>query len=938
MSDSIPGTLPPVPLARQENSSVSFSVAAAKPLPKWKQHLNRLNNSTIIDPRTNSFIAYWDLITTVALVFTALVTPVEVSFLTPPAPSKRWSDSLFLCNRVIDLVFITDMTLQFRIAFASSSAEKGLRWVTNGKQVSSTPQLLHLSSGRPLSHPLASSRLATRYARQVAINYGCSKWFLLDFFSVMTSLFDLVGGEEVKDLKVSSRVQQAHKRASARARAAHTLALAARTHKRTCTDKPRSNRSSSLRSHAPPVRCPKRMPPRVCVVSPAQVLRAVRTLRLIKLVKLARGSRIFKRWEMRLSINYATLQFSGIILIILISCHWFACIWGLQATFDPLNSWLAGKGYCIEWGDANESRAVEMLTDGSCPGAKTSFTKTDWECSIGDCDPDGVCEGGYACVDAVNMYSYSLYFSVMTVTSVGYGDVSATSFNVAEQTVCVVIMLLTGMIWGYLIGIFCTLAAVSPAVQTFRDDLSDLNVFMSIHNVEPAMRFRLREYMHQTVQLKTIELHRTLLTKLSPAMQGEMSLLINERTMNHVWYLRHTPRHETSLLIHLASKLQPMVFPPLELCPAGSLYILQRGAVIHAGRVRQQGGASMVWGEDVLLDEPELQVDFPAVTASYTYVLTIMSMELTMTLNVHPTFEIHSVRRRWRLRRALVRHAEELAFARPPYEFHGRSYPIYAKALARRMRKEAEMRRLEQQAKLSLCTSPAIRASGAAPSGAPGGGHGLGGASFRGATACPAPATCSAGAAGAGGASKSGKLLPPRVPSPGSVSGEEGVGKFASFLNQLRGNQRSESKKRRKKAKKKVTPYGDSPTAHAAAGAWTLHDDACYGEPSLFCPLVCPLASPLALPSLPPWSPCLCLSLLGVSGPRSHCGRLRHAAPRGADEDGEDEDDARCGGRCRRRQRCRARHHADAGDGGARGWPDVAAAKRHADGTSAAPA
>ena len=31
------------------------------------------------------------------------------------------------------------------------------------------------------------------------------------------------------------------------------------------------------------------------------------------------------------------------------------------------------------------------------------------------------------------MYIYSLYFSIMTITSVGYGDVSASTFNAFEQ-------------------------------------------------------------------------------------------------------------------------------------------------------------------------------------------------------------------------------------------------------------------------------------------------------------------------------------------------------------------------------------------------------------------------------------------------------------------------------------------------------------------------
>ena len=61
----------------------------------------------VIDPRTNKLIGYWDLVTTVALLFVALVTPVEVSFMEPPPPSERWGSYLFLTNRVIDVTKAT---------------------------------------------------------------------------------------------------------------------------------------------------------------------------------------------------------------------------------------------------------------------------------------------------------------------------------------------------------------------------------------------------------------------------------------------------------------------------------------------------------------------------------------------------------------------------------------------------------------------------------------------------------------------------------------------------------------------------------------------------------------------------------------------------------------------------------------------------------------
>ena len=63
-----------------------------QPQPKMRWRL--LSEYTMIDPRSNHLIAYWDLVTTICLVFIALVTPVEVSFLTPPAPADRWTGCL----------------------------------------------------------------------------------------------------------------------------------------------------------------------------------------------------------------------------------------------------------------------------------------------------------------------------------------------------------------------------------------------------------------------------------------------------------------------------------------------------------------------------------------------------------------------------------------------------------------------------------------------------------------------------------------------------------------------------------------------------------------------------------------------------------------------------------------------------------------------------
>ena len=52
-------------------------------------------------------MGYWDQTIMLILIWTALVTPFEVSFL---EPDYNW---LFVVNRVIDCIFLTDMVFTF---------------------------------------------------------------------------------------------------------------------------------------------------------------------------------------------------------------------------------------------------------------------------------------------------------------------------------------------------------------------------------------------------------------------------------------------------------------------------------------------------------------------------------------------------------------------------------------------------------------------------------------------------------------------------------------------------------------------------------------------------------------------------------------------------------------------------------------------------------
>ena len=66
-----------------------------------------------------------------------------------------------------------------------------------------------------------------------------------------------------------------------------------------------------------------------------RVMRVMRVLRLIKLIRLLRASRLFKRWETKLAINYSQLHLTRSIMGVCYISHFFACIWGLSTHQPP---------------------------------------------------------------------------------------------------------------------------------------------------------------------------------------------------------------------------------------------------------------------------------------------------------------------------------------------------------------------------------------------------------------------------------------------------------------------------------------------------------------------------------------------------------------------------------------------------------------------------
>ena len=537
--------------------SASVMMERARTKQRMKAKLRMHSRTCIIDPRlTKSKMVYWDTVTTLAIVFTALVTPYEIAYL-PMATSA--TDPLFIINRVIDIIFIVDMLITFRIMYTAGDGEDATLWIAD---------------------PM---RIAVHYLKG---------WFLLDFVSIAISGLDIVGVME---------------------------------------------QGSSL--------------------SGLRVLRILRAFRLLKLVRLLRTSRILKRWETRIAIDYSSLEMSKCILLLLLSSHWFGCVWTLQAslmTESVLDSWLGERGYC----EAFESAGGERASGAS------SHASADDVYAVLDCPVDRECRvdfPGVACYPGTTIWAAAVYWAVMTITSIGYGDLPATPYNAGEMWVCTTLMLLGGGIWGFVIGTFVSIIAnLGPATREFRRNMDDLNSWMARHSMNPVMRLRLREYFHQTRHLYESTDASRLLTLMSPMLQAEVVLEVSAKWLRKVWFLAN-PVIESEFLVRLTLSLAPMVLSPGELAPSGFLYILSRGVAVLEGQILTKNS---IWGEDILLTDvaPGLVRRLTAKAINYCEVHIITWEQFRAAAEGFPTSQEHmrSCALRLAMRRQLVRAAKAI--------------------------------------------------------------------------------------------------------------------------------------------------------------------------------------------------------------------------------------------------------------------------------------
>jgi hypothetical protein len=287
--------------------------------------------------------------------------------------------------------------------------------------------------------------------------------------------------------------------------------------------------------------------------------------RLAKLTRFFRIGSILKRWEARSNIKYAKMaliKWAGLIVLI---CHWLACMWMITvhmwynprvSTFVFVSVLLAPSttiNPCVLfWWDVFASYPIPPPRVVEPPHHSRPDNVLNLPCSHTRIVPSPrfvlqetwYYEGGHhgAGESGYELYAICFYWSLQTISTIGYGDV-ANPQNVLERTAAIVAMTVGSVTWAYIVGTMCALFTALDREQTeFHHTMDKLNDFMADRRLAQPLREKLRDYFRTRWTLSNARRNRDLIEMMSPSLKGLVASATCLDWIRSVkWYVGDSP-------------------------------------------------------------------------------------------------------------------------------------------------------------------------------------------------------------------------------------------------------------------------------------------------------------------------------------------------------------------------------------------------------------
>lgn len=348
-----------------------------------------------------------------------------------------------------------------------------------------------------------------------------------------------------------------------------------------------------------------------------QFARLTRFLRLMRNEKQERFRDSIESFRVDVGFPYTLTEMLKFIFLITLTCHLAACVWVMIEGKVTIGV----EGVNAEVKKSWLSELIATKGDPCCPSA----------------EKDPMC-----------VYLLALYWSMMTLTTVGYGDI--TPQNRQEYMTCTIYMIIAGFIWSYIVGsVVAMLSDMDPHRKEFMQEVDAINNLMTRRNISPPLQKTLRRYLLHSKELsKTRQQELVLASRISLGLQGRVAMEnpVSAVLVEKVYWMNNMDSDAVLMIVRV---LEPCLYGDKEIIPMHEKMIIMQNGVAGVGyRILMK---NEVYGCDsILLESPHLLDQVMPRTLSYVDILILRKEDLKAVCKIFPRADT-------RLRRAQIRTA-----------------------------------------------------------------------------------------------------------------------------------------------------------------------------------------------------------------------------------------------------------------------------------------